>query len=114
MEFHESCNVRPDPYQCQPQRLGANCFAKGDVDDQRVAADPGKASVIRPNASWKRLLVGGMACYAASIELRLAVLSRVQVSVAYPMLSMGYVIAAVRGVIFWGKMWGSRERGKSF
>ena len=45
-------------------------------------------------------LWAGMACYAASIGLWLVVLSRAQVSVAYPMLSMGYVLAAVLGVLF--------------
>jgi drug/metabolite transporter (DMT)-like permease len=48
-------------------------------------------------------LWAGMACYATSIGLWLSVLSRVQVSVAYPMLSMGYVIAAVLGAIFLGE-----------
>jgi multidrug transporter EmrE-like cation transporter len=53
-----------------------------------------------------------MTCYAASIELRLAVSSRVQVSVAYPMLSMGYVIAAVLGVIFLGENVGITRAGE--
>jgi len=48
-------------------------------------------------------LWAGMACYGASIGLWLAVLARVQVSVAYPMLSIGYVIAAVLGVMFLGE-----------
>lgn len=49
----------------------------------------------------------GMACYAASIGLWLAVLSRVQVSAAYPMLSIGYIIAAVLGVAFLGEQVGA-------
>src|SRR5262245_41331437 len=48
-------------------------------------------------------LWAGMACYAASIGLWLVVLARVQVSVAYPMLSIGYVIAALLGVAFLGE-----------
>lgn len=48
-------------------------------------------------------LWAGMFCYAASIGLWLAVLARVQVSVAYPMLSIGYVIAATLGVAFLGE-----------
>ncbi len=51
-------------------------------------------------------LWAGMACYGASIGLWLAVLARVQVSVAYPMLSIGYVIAAVLGVTFLGETLG--------
>lgn len=48
-------------------------------------------------------LWAGMACYAASIGLWLVVLSRVEVSAAYPMLSIGYVIAAVMGFFFLGE-----------
>lgn len=48
-------------------------------------------------------LWAGMTCYAASIGLWLVVLGRVEVSAAYPMLSIGYVIAAVLGVMFLGE-----------
>ena len=48
-------------------------------------------------------LWAGMICYAASIGLWLVVLSRVEVSAAYPMLSIGYVIAAILGVMFLGE-----------
>jgi multidrug transporter EmrE-like cation transporter len=48
-------------------------------------------------------LWAGMACYAISIGLWLMVLSRVEVSAAYPMLSIGYVIAAVLGFVFLGE-----------
>jgi multidrug transporter EmrE-like cation transporter len=48
-------------------------------------------------------LWAGMLCYAASIGLWLVVLSRVEVSAAYPMLSIGYVIAAVLGFFFLGE-----------
>jgi len=51
-------------------------------------------------------LWAGMCCYAASIGLWLAVLGRVQVTLAYPMLSIGYVIAAVMGVSFLGETLG--------
>lgn len=49
-------------------------------------------------------LWGGMACYALSIALWLAVLSTTQVTVAYPMLSIGYVIAAVLSFFILGEM----------
>lgn len=51
-------------------------------------------------------LWAGMACYAASIGLWLVVLGRVEVSAAYPMLSIGYVIAAVLGLVFLGEQVG--------
>ena len=40
-------------------------------------------------------ILGGMACYAVSLVVWIMALSRVPVSVAYPMLSIGYVINAV-------------------
>lgn len=47
--------------------------------------------------------VAGMACYAVSIALWLIVLSKLEVSVAYPLLSIGYVITAVVGFFFLGE-----------
>jgi multidrug transporter EmrE-like cation transporter len=40
-------------------------------------------------------ILGGMACYAVSLVVWILGLSRVPVSVAYPMLSIGYVLNAV-------------------
>ena len=48
-------------------------------------------------------LWAGMFCYAASIGLWLAVLSRVQVSAAYPMLSIGYIVNAVAAWYLFGE-----------
>ncbi len=39
-------------------------------------------------------ILGGMACYAVSLIVWIMALSRVPVSIAYPMLSIGYVINA--------------------
>jgi multidrug transporter EmrE-like cation transporter len=52
---------------------------------------------------------GGMACYAISILSWMLVLSKLQVSVAYPFLSVGYVIAAVMGVMFLGETIGPQR-----
>jgi multidrug transporter EmrE-like cation transporter len=48
-------------------------------------------------------LWGGLSFYAVSILLWLAVLSSNQVSVAYPMLSIGYVIAALFSFLLLGE-----------
>ena len=48
-------------------------------------------------------LLGGMLCYAASIGLWLSVLRRVPVSSAYPMLSLGYILAAALGYFLLGE-----------
>jgi multidrug transporter EmrE-like cation transporter len=45
----------------------------------------------------------GFTCFAASISTWLVVLSRLSVGVAYPMASLGYIIATVAGVIFLGE-----------
>jgi multidrug transporter EmrE-like cation transporter len=48
-------------------------------------------------------LWGAMICYAVSILLWMAVLSKVEVSFAYPFLSIGYVVAALVGYQFFGE-----------
>jgi len=40
-------------------------------------------------------ILGGLACYAVSLVVWLMALSRVEVSVAYPMLSVGFALNAV-------------------
>ena len=40
-------------------------------------------------------ILGGLACYAVSVVVWIMALSRVPVSMAYPMLSIGYVVNAV-------------------
>lgn len=56
-------------------------------------------------------LWGGLACYAISIGTWLVVLSSTQVSVAYPMLSIGYFIAAILGYFFLGEAIGPARLG---
>jgi multidrug transporter EmrE-like cation transporter len=46
---------------------------------------------------------GGLACYVVSVGVWLLALSRVPVSVAYPMLSIGYVVTAVAAWAFLGE-----------
>lgn len=44
--------------------------------------------------------IAGMSCYVFSIGLWMAVLGKVEVSLAYPLLSVGYIITAVIGYFF--------------
>jgi multidrug transporter EmrE-like cation transporter len=46
---------------------------------------------------------GGMLCYAASVCVWVAALSKAPVSTAYPMLSLGYVVVAVIAVLWLGE-----------
>ena len=48
-------------------------------------------------------MLGGMLCYAVSIVLWLIVLSRVQVSIAYPFQAFGYVLASLVAWLFLGE-----------
>lgn len=48
-------------------------------------------------------IIVGMICYAASLIVWIMALSRVQVSIAYPMLSIGYVINALAAWHFFGE-----------
>lgn len=40
-------------------------------------------------------ILGGLVCYAVSVIVWIVALSRVEVSIAYPMLSIGYVVNAL-------------------
>lgn len=44
-------------------------------------------------------IFGGLSCYVVSVVIWIMALSRVEVSVAYPMLSMGYIVNA--GFAWW-------------
>jgi multidrug transporter EmrE-like cation transporter len=46
---------------------------------------------------------GGMFCYAASVCVWLAALTKAPVSTAYPMLSLGYVVVAGVSVLWLGE-----------
>jgi multidrug transporter EmrE-like cation transporter len=45
-------------------------------------------------------VLAGLACYGVSVAVWLLVLSRVEVSYAYPLLSIGYIVTAFAGGIF--------------
>ena len=48
-------------------------------------------------------IVTGLFCYAVSVVVWILALSRVQVSIAYPMLSLGYVVTAFIAWAFMGE-----------
>ena len=53
--------------------------------------------------AFQPYIMGGMACYAISLVVWIMGLSRVPVSVAYPMLSVGYVLNAVAAWYLFGE-----------
>lgn len=48
-------------------------------------------------------VLGGLTCYVISVAVWLLVLSRVEVSYAYPLLSIGYIVTAVAGLLFFNE-----------
>jgi multidrug transporter EmrE-like cation transporter len=48
-------------------------------------------------------IIGGLTCYVLSVVVWIIALSRVDVSIAYPMLSLGYVVAAAGAWYFFGE-----------
>lgn len=48
-------------------------------------------------------IIGGLCLYVMSVGVWLLVLSRVQVSFAYPMLSIGYIVNAIAANYFFGE-----------
>jgi len=48
-------------------------------------------------------IAGGVACYVVSLVVWIMALSRVEVSIAYPMLSIGYIVNAVAAWYLFGE-----------
>jgi multidrug transporter EmrE-like cation transporter len=48
-------------------------------------------------------ILGGIACYVVSVVVWILALSRVEVSIAYPMLSIGYAVNAVAAYYLFGE-----------
>jgi multidrug transporter EmrE-like cation transporter len=60
-------------------------------------------------------ILGGMVCYVVSLIVWIMALSRVEVSIAYPMLSIGYVVNAVAAWYLFGEaVGGMRLAGIGF
>jgi multidrug transporter EmrE-like cation transporter len=69
--------------------LKAGTRAVGHFEFSLANAWPiGTALALQPS------IMGGLACYVVSVVIWIMALSRVEVSVAYPMLSLGYVVNA--------------------
>ena len=48
-------------------------------------------------------IIGGLVCYVVSVIVWIVALTRVEVSLAYPMLSIGYVVNAIAAWILFGE-----------
>lgn len=54
-------------------------------------------------------ILGGMTCYVISLVVWIMALSRVPVSVAYPMLSIGYLLNAIAAWAWFGETLGAQK-----
>jgi multidrug transporter EmrE-like cation transporter len=61
-------------------------------------------TAIRVISQWP--IIAGLACYLVSVGVWIVGLSRVEVSLAYPMLSMGYVVNALAAWWLFGESLG--------
>lgn len=51
-------------------------------------------------------IVGGLVCYVLSFGVWILVLSRLPVSIAYPLLALGYIVTALLGFALFGEQLG--------
>jgi multidrug transporter EmrE-like cation transporter len=61
------------------------------------------AMPLGPRLAIEPHILGGLACYAVSVVVWVIALSRVPVSIAYPMLSIGYIVNAVAAWYLFGE-----------
>ena len=58
---------------------------------------------IAPSVALSPFIVAGLASYVVGVAIWMLVLSRVDVSAAYPFLSLGYMVAAICGWLFFAE-----------
>lgn len=76
------------------------CLKQGMSVIGEVSIDMVSIIALLPRIVMNFYIVMGLACYVVSFLIWLIVLSRVEVSIAYPSLSIGYVIVAFVGYFF--------------
>jgi multidrug transporter EmrE-like cation transporter len=69
-----------------------------------VSWDTALPTALKVLAQWP--ILAGLACYVISVGVWIIGLSRVEVSLAYPMLSMGYVVNALAAWWLFGEALG--------
>jgi multidrug transporter EmrE-like cation transporter len=82
--------------------LKAGAGAISDID-----LKPANALAIAGKVMFNLPIIAGLGCYAISVVVWILALSRVEVSIAYPMLSVGYVLNAVAAWWLFGESLGA-------
>lgn len=87
---------------------GAQLLLKAGVSSVgAIGTAPGTLLPGLANAFMRGPVLAGLACYALSVAVWLIALSRVDVSLAYPMLSLGYVVNAIAAWWLFGEAVGA-------
>ena len=79
------------------------CLKKGMQIIGNVQLDIGYIITIIHRVAGNIYVISGMICYIISFGVWLIVLSKVDVSLAYPLLSIGYVVTAIIGYYYFGE-----------
>lgn len=83
---------------------GAQLLIKAGTNalgDSIVSPEGAVQTVLR--VVFQPFILGGLICYVVSVGLWIVVLSQAPVSVAYPMLSIGYVVNAFLAYFLFGE-----------
>jgi multidrug transporter EmrE-like cation transporter len=77
-------------------KAGTNAVGQFELSAQNILP-VGMKLALEPH------IAGGLACYVVSVAVWIVGLSRVEVSIAYPMLSVGYIVNAVAAWYLFGE-----------
>jgi drug/metabolite transporter (DMT)-like permease len=77
-------------------KAGTNAVGQFELSAQNIVP-VGLKLALEPH------IAGGLACYVVSVAVWIVGLSRVGVSIAYPMLSVGYIVNAVAAWYLFGE-----------
>ncbi len=91
----EKRGLGADSHRRDAQCGGPAAAQGGRARDCRHCGQSGQCLDALERVAIKRPILAGLACYVVSVVVWILALSRVDVSVAYPMLSIGYVVNAV-------------------
>jgi multidrug transporter EmrE-like cation transporter len=89
-------------------KAGTNAVGRFEFAAQNIVP-------VATRVAFEPHILAGMMCYAVSLVVWIMGLSRVEVSIAYPLLSLGYVINAVAAWYLFGESVGAlRAAGIGF
>ena len=77
-------------------KAGTNAVGQFEFNAQNIVP-VGMKLALEPH------IAGGVACYVVSLVVWIMGLSRIEVSIAYPMLSIGYVLNAIAAYYLFGE-----------